>query len=111
MANKKQIPDIEEILKMVDEKIKIKDLGGPRSPEQARARYEEKRRAMFEKAQRAFFTDFTSVTFGDYINAIHSFNRSSVVASMDPTKKSAYFTFFAYEESVRRLEEQHQDIN
>ena len=96
---------------MVDEKIKFKDLGGPISPEQARARLVEKRKEMVRKAQKAFFTDFTSVTFGDYINAVHAYNRSSMGASVDPTTKSAYFTFFAYDESCRRLEAHFDYIN
>jgi len=108
---KKLIPNVKEILTMVDEKIKFKDLGGPVSPEQARARYAEKKRKLKEKAQKAFFTDFTSITLGDYINAIHAFNRESASASMDPQQRAAYFAFFAYEESLKRLDKQYEQVN
>lgn len=108
---KKLIPDVKEILEMVDTKIKFKDLGGVRTPEQARARHAERREERVKKIQKAFFTDFTSITFGDYINAVHSFNRESMTATMDSKQKTAYFTFFAYEESLKRLDKSISYIN
>ena len=91
---------------MVDEKLKY----SIKKPEQARAVAE---RALAEKrtrAQEAFFKDFTSITFGDYINAAHSFNRE-MMTSMDSIQKAAYYTFFAYEESLKRLDKLETEIN
>ena len=104
---KKLIPDVKEILEMVDTKIKF----SVKSPEKGRARLAEKREEQVKKIQKAFFTDFTSITFGDYINAVHSFNRESMTATMDSKQKTAYFTFFAYEESLKRLDKSISYIN
>jgi hypothetical protein len=104
---KKLIPDVKEILEMVDEKMKFY----VKKPDDAKKRAEDKQRENLEKIQKAFFTDFTSITFGDYINAFHSFNRESTTVSMDSRQKTAYYTFFAYEESLKRLDESVSHIN
>lgn len=92
---------------MVDSKIKF----SVKDPAAGRQRVAERRREMVEKAQRAFFTDFTSITFGDYINAFSSFSMEPSTASMDGKQRTAYYTFFAYEESIKRLNETSLYIN
>ena len=104
---KKLIPDVKEILEMVDTKNKF----SVDTPQKGKSRFAEKKEERVKKFQKAFFTDFTSITFGDYINAVHSFNRESMTATMDDRQKSAYFTFFAYEESLKRLDKSISYIN
>jgi hypothetical protein len=106
MTKKKIIPNIEEILEMVDEKLKY----SVKSPDHGRLVAE---RALAEKKRRtedAFFRDFTSITFGDYINAAHSFNRE-MMGSMDSMQRAAYYTFFAYEESLKRMDKAETEVN
>lgn len=103
----KLIPNVKEILDMVDEKIKF----SIKSPVKAKRRLVDKREERAKEMQKAFFTDFTSITFGDYINALHSFNREPSTATMDKAQRSAYFTFFAYEESLKRLSDDIERLN
>ena len=101
---KKKIPNVEEILTMFDEKTKFRI---QRPSDEHRETAEENAKT---RAEEAFFKDFASVTFGDYINAVHSFNRE-MMSSMDPLQTAAYYTFFVYEESLKRIEENENCIN
>jgi hypothetical protein len=106
MTKKKNIPDVEEILQMVDEKLKY----SIKKPDEAKQSHYAAIAERRKRAEESFFKDFTSITFGDYINAIHSFNRE-MMSNMDPIQKAAYYTFFAYEESIKRIDKAETEIN
>ena len=87
---------------MVDEKLKY----SIRKPAEASRSHYAAIAERRKKAEESFFKDFTSITFGDYINAMHSFNRE-----MDPIQRASYYTFFAYEESLKRIDKAETEIN
>jgi len=98
---KKDIPDITEILKMVDDRMKyaIKD------PKEAREKAMNEIYENEEQINESVYRDFTTITLGDYISAAHAFNRETMGTPMDAEQRAAYFTLFAFEERAKRIQE------
>jgi len=101
MTKKKPTPDIAEILKMVDEKIKFSIKHPSEAKEKAMDYIEENEESINESVLK----DFATITLGDYISAAQVFNREAMGAAMDETQRAAYFTLFAFEERAKRIQE------
>ena len=103
---KKPIPDITEILKMVDQKLKFSIKHPHKAKEKAMEYIEENE----ESINNSLFKDFATITLGDYISAAHAFNREALGGSMDATQRAAYFTLFAFEERAKRIQEHYTHV-
>tara|TARA_Y100001938_G_scaffold75442_1_gene104442 strand:- start:1907 stop:2230 length:324 start_codon:yes stop_codon:yes gene_type:complete len=106
MTKKKDIPDITEILRMVDDRMKyaIKHPAGAK---------EKAMNDIYENEDRinnSVYRDFTTITLGDYIGAAHAFNREMMSPSMDTEQRAAYFTLFAFEERAKRIQEHYSYV-
>tara|TARA_R100000664_G_C2681304_1_gene89195 strand:- start:256 stop:579 length:324 start_codon:yes stop_codon:yes gene_type:complete len=101
MKKKPTIPDISEILKMVDDRMKY----AIKSPEQAREKAMNEIYENEERINQSLYKDFTTITLGDYIGAAHAFNRETMGTPMDAEQRAAYFTLFAFEERAKRIQE------
>ena len=107
MTKKKDIPDVTEILKMVDEKLKF----AIKHPQEAREKAMDYIEENEEFINESVFKDFTTITLGDYINAAHTYNREMMGSKLDSTQEAAFFTLFAFEERAKRIQSHYQYIN
>jgi hypothetical protein len=98
---KKDIPDITEILRMVDDRMKY----SIKNPKEAREKAMNEIYENEEEINESVYRDFTTITLGDYISAAHAFNREMLGAPMDEAQRAAYFTLFAFEERAKRIQE------
>jgi hypothetical protein len=107
MTKKKDIPDIAEILRMVDDRMKyaIKD------PADAKEKAMNEIYENEERINASVLKDFTTITLGDYINAAQVYNREMMGTKVDATQEAAFFTLFAFEERAKRIYDHYQYIN
>ena len=106
MTKKKDIPDITEILRMVDDRMKY----AIKNPTEAKEKAMKDIYDNEEEINNSVYKDFTTITLGDYIGAAHTFNREMMGASMDSAPKAAYFTLFAFEERAKRIQEHYNYV-
>jgi hypothetical protein len=104
---KPTIPDISEILDMIDEKLKFSIKHPSKGKEKAMDYIEENE----ERITASVLKDFTTITLGDYINAAQVYNREMMGSKLDATQELAFFTLFAFEERAKRLSDHYQHIN
>ena len=103
---KKDIPDITEILRMVDDRMKY----AIKHPEDAKEKAMNDIYDNEEQINNSVYRDFTTITLGDYIGAAHTFNREVMSPSMDEAQRAAYFTLFAFEERAKRIQEHYSHV-
>ena len=107
MTKKKLIPDIAEILDMIDDKLKF----SIKHPEEAKEKAMDYIEENEERINASVFKDFTTITLGDYINAAQVYNREMMGTKVDATQEAAFFTLFAFEERAKRIYDHYQYIN
>jgi len=107
--NKKPTPDIADILKLFDEEIRESyPIAPPASgKEKAMASLEEEE----EQFEESIFRDFSTIQLGDYINAVHAFNRETMGNKLDARQQAVFFTLFAFEERVKRIADHYTYIH
>ena len=106
MTKKKPIPDISEILEMIDKKVKFSIKPPHKAKEKAMEQIEENA----DDLNNSLLRDFATITLGDYISAAHAFNREAMSSSMDASQRAAYFTLFAFEERAKRIQEHYTHV-
>ena len=107
MTKKKLIPDVSDLLDMLDEKMKF-SIG---EPGKAKEKAMQTIRTHEEQIRESMFRDFMTLTLGDYINAAQTFNREMFGTKVDATQEAAFFTLFAFEERSKRISDHYQHIN
>lgn len=107
MTKKKTIPDVSEILEMIDKKVKF----SIKKPQQAKEKAMEHIEENEELINASVFKDFTTITLGDYINAAQVYNREMMGTKVDSNQEAAFFTLFAFEERAKRIYDHYQYIN
>ena len=106
--NKKPTPDIADILELFDKELAPYRIGDPAS---AKKKAEADLEDQEKKFDESIFRDFTTIQLGDYINAVHAFNREMMGNKLEPHQQAVYFTLFAFEERVKRIADHYTYIN